>query len=66
MKTYDETPKPSTTDKIEGNAKIISGKFKEESGKVFGSPKLQAEGKAEKNVGHIQKKMGEIEKALGA
>jgi uncharacterized protein YjbJ (UPF0337 family) len=66
MKTYDQTVKPSTTDRVQGSAKIFSGKIKEDAGKVFRSPNLQAKGNAEKNEGHVQKKIGEIEKVLGA
>ena len=64
MKTYRDDTKSSTTDKIEGNAKIISGTIKEETGKALHSPNLKAKGNAEKNVGHVQKKIGEIEKVL--
>jgi uncharacterized protein YjbJ (UPF0337 family) len=56
--------KPSTQDKIEGTARIVSGTVKEQTGKFVGKPKLEAEGSAERSVGHIQKKIGEIEKAL--
>jgi uncharacterized protein YjbJ (UPF0337 family) len=63
-----ETPlknmKPSTQDKIEGTARIASGTVKEETGRIIGKPKLEADGSAERAVGHIQKKIGEIEKAL--
>jgi uncharacterized protein YjbJ (UPF0337 family) len=66
MNSFDDTVKPSTTDKVQGNAKILSGTVKEETGKLLRSPDLQAKGNAEKSVGHIQKKIGEIEKILGA
>jgi len=64
MNSSDDVLKYSTTDKIEGNAKIISGTIKEETGKALHSPNLKAKGNAEKNVGHVQKKIGEIEKVL--
>jgi uncharacterized protein YjbJ (UPF0337 family) len=64
MKTYEQHIKPSTTDRIQGSAKILSGKVKEETGKVFRSPKLQAKGNLEKNEGRVQKEIGEIEKVL--
>ncbi len=56
--------KSSTTDTIEGNAKIVSGKIKEETGKFARSPKLQNKGIAEKDEGHVQKKIGEIKKVF--
>jgi uncharacterized protein YjbJ (UPF0337 family) len=64
MKSHAEITKSSTTDLIEGDAKIISGKIKEETGKVVGSPKLEGKGNAEKNEGRVQKKIGEIKKVL--
>jgi uncharacterized protein YjbJ (UPF0337 family) len=64
MKSHGETAKSSTTDMIEGNAKIISGKIKEEAGKFVRSPKLEGKGIVEKNEGHVQKKIGEIKKVL--
>jgi uncharacterized protein YjbJ (UPF0337 family) len=64
MKTHEQHLKPSTTDKIQGSAKIVSGKVKEETGKVIGNPNLQAKGNVEKNEGRVQKKIGEIEKVF--
>jgi uncharacterized protein YjbJ (UPF0337 family) len=56
--------KPSTQDKIEGNAKIVSGSIKQETGKVFRDPKLEVAGNVERSDGRVQKKVGEIEKVL--
>jgi uncharacterized protein YjbJ (UPF0337 family) len=56
--------KPSTQDNAEGTAKIISGAIKKETGKILGRPKLEASGNAERAEGHLQKKVGEIEKVL--
>jgi uncharacterized protein YjbJ (UPF0337 family) len=64
MKTRDIGPKSGTRDKLEGNAKIISGKVKEVAGIVFCSPKLQGKGRAQENTGRIQRKVGEIKKVL--
>jgi uncharacterized protein YjbJ (UPF0337 family) len=64
MKTYLVDDKSGTTDKIEGNAKIASGAIKQETGKVFRSPNLQAKGIDEKNEGRVQKAVGEVKKAL--
>ena len=57
--------KSSTQDKAEGVAKSLAGRVKEVTGKAIGNPRLQADGKAEKVEGRIQKKVGEIEKVLG-
>jgi uncharacterized protein YjbJ (UPF0337 family) len=65
MKTYVESDKSGTTDKIEGNAKIAAGSIKKETGKVFRSPKLEGKGIAEENEGRVQKKVGEIKKVFG-
>jgi uncharacterized protein YjbJ (UPF0337 family) len=65
MKSYNDGTKSSTTDKMEGNAKIASGKIKEETGKIVRSPNLQNKGIAENTEGHIQKKVGEIKKVFG-
>ena len=56
--------KPSTQDRIEGTAKIVSGTVKQETGKAINRPKLEAAGNAEQTAGRIQKKIGEIEKVL--
>ena len=56
--------KPSTHDKVDGTAKIIAGNVKEATGKVVGNDRLQAKGNAERTEGHMQKKIGEIEKVL--
>lgn len=64
MKTYVENTKSSTTDKIEGDSKIVSGSIKEGAGKVVRSPNLEAKGVAEKNEGRVQKKVGEIKKVF--
>jgi uncharacterized protein YjbJ (UPF0337 family) len=56
--------KPSTQDRIEGTAKIVTGAIKQETGKIIASPKLAAAGNAERTEGHVQKKVGEIEKVL--
>jgi|HubBroStandDraft_5_1064220.scaffolds.fasta_scaffold1068665_2 uncharacterized protein YjbJ (UPF0337 family) len=65
MKTYVEDTKSSTTDKIQGDSKIVSGNIKEGVGKVVGNPNLEAKGIAEKNEGRVQKKVGEIKKVFG-
>ncbi|HEY1765057.1 MAG TPA: CsbD family protein [Opitutaceae bacterium] len=56
--------KSGTTDKVEGSAKVASGKVKEETGKVFRKPSLEDKGVAEQVEGHVQKKVGEIKKVF--
>ena len=58
--------KPSTTDKVQGNAKEVIGAIKQETGKLVGNERLQKKGQDEKIEGKVQKKVGEIEKVLGA
>jgi uncharacterized protein YjbJ (UPF0337 family) len=65
MKSNYEKTTSSTTDHIEGDAKIASGSVKEGLGKVVRSPNLQAKGNAEKTEGRVQKKVGEIKKVFG-
>jgi uncharacterized protein YjbJ (UPF0337 family) len=65
MNTQNENRKSGTTDKIEGDAKIVSGSVKEATGRIVHSPKLEGRGAAEKTEGHVQKKVGEIKKVFG-
>lgn len=58
--------KSSIQDKTEGTAKNIAGRVKEATGKLIGNPRLEAEGKAVRVEGQIQKKIGEIKKVLGS
>jgi uncharacterized protein YjbJ (UPF0337 family) len=64
MKPNEENMKSSTTDLIEGDAKIISGKIKEEAGKAIRSPEMRGKGSAEQHEGRVQKKIGEIKKVF--
>ncbi len=56
--------KPSTQDRVEGTAKIASGSVKQETGRILGKPDLEVRGNSERTLGHVQKKIGEIEKVL--
>ena len=58
--------KSSTQDKVEGTAKNIAGRVKEVTGKAVGNPRLQADGRAEKIEGQVQKKVGDIKKVFGS
>jgi uncharacterized protein YjbJ (UPF0337 family) len=57
--------KSGTQDKIEGTAKILAGKIKEEAGKAVGNPRLEAQGDCDQVEGNAQKKVGEIKKVFG-
>lgn len=45
-------------DRIKGSANQAKGAVKEGAGKLFGDPKLQAEGKADKATGKVQSAVG--------
>jgi uncharacterized protein YjbJ (UPF0337 family) len=42
----------------------VKGKVKEKAGQVTNNPDSEAEGKAEHNIGKVQKKVGQVEKVL--
>ena len=58
--------KPSTKDQVEGCLHDLKGKVKEKAGKLTNDPELEAEGRAEKVGGKVQKKIGQVEKVLGS
>ena len=58
--------KPSTHDKVAGTTKVVIGAVKEKTGQLVGNEHLQQKGQDEKLEGQVQKKVGEIEKVLGA
>jgi uncharacterized protein YjbJ (UPF0337 family) len=43
----------------------VKGKIKEKVGKATNNPDLENEGTNEKTAGKVQKKIGQVEKALG-
>jgi len=47
--------KQSTNDQIEGGLHTVKGSVKETAGQVTNNPDLEAEGKAEKLGGQVQK-----------
>ena len=55
----------STHDKVEGTAKEVSGKVKEEVGKAIGNPDLRDRGTAEKVAGKVEQKVGDVKKVFG-
>jgi uncharacterized protein YjbJ (UPF0337 family) len=42
----------------------VKGSVKEKAGQIANSPDLTAEGQAEKFVGKVQKKVGQVERVL--
>ena len=56
--------KPSTKDKIKGEADDIKGKIKEGLGNLTGDRDLEDEGKADQLKGAVRKKVGEIKKVF--
>jgi uncharacterized protein YjbJ (UPF0337 family) len=56
--------KSSTKNKTEGAYHEGKGKIKETVGKIIDKPSLEAEGRAEKIAGKVQKKVGEVEEVL--
>ena len=54
----------SLKDKVEGKLHQAKGAVKQKAGEVVGNPNLQDEGRAEKNAGKVQKKVGDIEKVF--
>jgi uncharacterized protein YjbJ (UPF0337 family) len=58
--------KESTKDKAKGKFHEVKGKVKEKVGRATNNPNLEAEGSGEKIGGKILKKIGEVEKVVGA
>jgi uncharacterized protein YjbJ (UPF0337 family) len=57
--------KQSAKDKLKGKAHEVKGAIKQLAGRATGNPKLEAEGLVEKTGGKIQRKFGQVEKAVG-
>jgi len=58
--------KDSTKDKAKGKFHEVKGKVKEKVGQATNNPDLEAEGHGEKLGGKILKKIGQVEKVVGA
>lgn len=56
--------KPSTENRIAGTLHDVKGKVKEEVGHLADDPGLEAKGIAEQVAGKVQKKVGDLEKAV--
>jgi len=57
--------KASTKDQIKGNFHAVRGEVKENVGRITNNRDLADEGHHEKNVGKIQRKVGQVEKVFG-
>jgi uncharacterized protein YjbJ (UPF0337 family) len=56
--------KPGTKDEIAGKIHEVKGKIKEKVGQLTNDPDLEGEGIGEKIAGKVQKKIGQVEKAV--
>jgi uncharacterized protein YjbJ (UPF0337 family) len=56
--------KPSTHNRIAGAVHNVTGTIKEEVGHLANDPGLEAKGIVEKIAGKVQKKVGDLEKAV--
>jgi len=56
--------KDSTKDKLAGAAHELKGALKEKVGHLTNNPNLRDQGTGEKIGGKIQKKFGDVEKAI--
>jgi uncharacterized protein YjbJ (UPF0337 family) len=57
--------KPSTENEIAGKVHEVKGTIKEKVGELTNDPDLEGEGIGERIAGKLQKKLGQVEKALG-
>jgi uncharacterized protein YjbJ (UPF0337 family) len=57
--------KLSTDDKATGKLHEVKGAIKQKVGELTENHDLEADGRAEKNAGTVQKVVGKIEKAIG-
>jgi uncharacterized protein YjbJ (UPF0337 family) len=58
------TMKSSTKDQIKGKLLEVKGAAKEKVGKATNNPDLEAEGQADKLVGKVQQKVGQVKKVF--
>jgi uncharacterized protein YjbJ (UPF0337 family) len=66
MNGQEQVMKESTKDQVAGKLHEAKGALKEKAGELTNNPDLQDKGTAEKAGGKVQKKVGEVEKVLGA
>jgi uncharacterized protein YjbJ (UPF0337 family) len=58
--------KRSIKDKAKGAFREMKGRVKQAVGRAANKPRLEVEGQAERIGGKIQKKIGKVERILGA
>jgi len=58
--------KSSTKDKVKGSFHEAKGTVKEMAGEITNNSNLEAKGKAEKVVGKVLEKIGQVKKVLGS
>lgn len=56
--------KTSTKDKLKGSFHETKGTIKEEVGKAMNDSTMKAEGRAEKNAGKVQQRIGDAKEAV--
>jgi uncharacterized protein YjbJ (UPF0337 family) len=56
--------KPSTKNEIAGKVHEVKGMIKEKAGELTNDPDLEGAGIGEKIAGKVQKKIGQLEKAI--
>ena len=56
--------KPSTKDQVEGTLHEVKGAVKAAAGRVTNDPDLTNEGQAEKLVGEVQQKVGQVKRVF--
>jgi uncharacterized protein YjbJ (UPF0337 family) len=56
--------KPGTKDEIAGRVHEVKGTIKEKVSELTNDPDLEGEGLGEKIGGKVQKKIGQVEKAI--
>jgi len=55
---------PSTQNEIKGKIHEVKGAVKQKVGQITDNPKLEIEGAAENAAGHIQNKLGQMQKVV--
>jgi uncharacterized protein YjbJ (UPF0337 family) len=55
---------PGTKDEIAGRVHEVKGTIKEKAGELTNDPDLEGEGIGEKIAGKVQKKIGQVERAV--
>lgn len=56
--------KPSTENEIAGRVHEVKGTIKEKVGELTNDPDLESEGVGERIAGKVQKKIGQVKKAV--